>query len=111
MSATPPVQNPSHVCKNCGTPFELAEIARGKTLTVACCDKPSLMPINYRSDSLMKRLALQKAEFDAADAFAKEVRRIQLTPVVDDDYPAVRECYEFALMRLIQALKKNGRFV
>jgi NTP pyrophosphatase (non-canonical NTP hydrolase) len=57
-----------------------------------------------------RRMALQKAEFDAADELAKQIRRHSLTAVVDDDYPEVRSDYECALRNYIDALRANGRF-
>ena len=51
----------------------------------------------------------QNKEFDAVDALSKQWRRIQLTPVVDDDYPEVRFDYEQAMHSLIDAIRANGR--
>lgn len=56
----------------------------------------------------MDKVALQNAEFDAVDKLAKQWRRLQLTPVVDDDYPEIRFEYEQAMRSLIDALKANG---
>jgi hypothetical protein len=53
----------------------------------------------------------QREEFDAADRFAKELRRVSMTAVVDDDYPEVRHDYESALANLFLAMKKNDRFI
>ena len=47
------------------------------------------------------------AEFSAAYEFAKQVRRIEMTAVVDDDYPEVRHDYEGALRVLIGAVGAN----
>lgn len=58
-----------------------------------------------------KQVYTQRAEFDAADEFARQLRRHNQTPIVDDDYPEVRHCYERALAQLIAAMKANGRFV
>lgn len=57
------------------------------------------------------RMELQRSEFDAADEFAKQVRRIQMTAVVDDDYPEVRHDYESALRDLLKACEANGRHI
>ena len=57
----------------------------------------------------MDRIALQNKEFDALDKLAKQWRRLQMTPVVDDDYPEVRHDYEGALSTFLTACKKNGR--
>lgn len=54
-------------------------------------------------------IALQNAEFDAVKELAEQWRRITLTPVVDDDYPEVRHCYEGAIVRVLRAAKANGR--
>lgn len=100
---------PTHACKNCRGVFYLAGIAPGP-ITPRCCDKPTLMELKYESpDSTMKRIALQNAEFDAVAELSKQHGRIQLTPVVDDDYPSVRHDYEFAVGRVIDAFKRNGR--
>ncbi len=52
-------------------------------------------------------IALQNAEFDAVDALAKQWRRLQMTPVVDDDYPEVRHGYESAMQGVLRALAAN----
>lgn len=57
----------------------------------------------------MNDMELQRAEFDAADEFAKQLTRHNRTPVVDDDYPEVRSAYEGALHRFIRAMQANGR--
>jgi NTP pyrophosphatase (non-canonical NTP hydrolase) len=56
-----------------------------------------------------RRMALQRAEFDAADKLAIQIRRHSLTAPVDDDYPEVRSDYECALRNFIDALRANGR--
>lgn len=58
---------------------------------------------------MMKRMELQSAEFDAADAFAKALRAHNNVAVVDDDYPEVRHTYESALRAFFQACANNGR--
>lgn len=55
------------------------------------------------------RMELQCAEFDAMDVLAKAYGSLQLTPIVDDDYPAVRHRYEGALRTFLSACKANGR--
>jgi hypothetical protein len=52
---------------------------------------------------------MQNAEFDAVGELAEQYRRIQLTPIVDDDYPEVRHHYESAMRCLVRAIKANGR--
>jgi hypothetical protein len=54
-------------------------------------------------------IALQNAEFDALENLTRQWRRIQMTPVVDDDYPEVRHGYEGALASFLSACKANGR--
>lgn len=61
-------------------------------------------------DETLRKLKLQNAELHAADEFAKQLRRHNQTPVVDDDYPMARYAYERALANLLAALKTNGRF-
>jgi len=64
------------------------------------------------SDAKVKRsIATQSEEFDAVDALSKEYGRIKVTAIVDDDYPSVRSDYEYALMKLIDALRKNLRLL
>lgn len=58
----------------------------------------------------MADMKLQREEFDAADEFAKRLRILNQTPIVDDDYPEMRHRYESALAQLIAAMKANGRF-
>ena len=55
------------------------------------------------------KIALQNAEFDAFDDLAESVRRLYLTPVVDDSYPEMRHYYERDLRRFLDACKANGR--
>jgi hypothetical protein len=56
-----------------------------------------------------KKMTAQTNEFNAVAELAKQYRRITLTPIVDDDYPAVRSSYEQALRSLIDALRENDR--
>lgn len=55
-------------------------------------------------------LEKQSREFDAVEKLSKCYKNIQLTPIVDDDYPEIRHHYESAIYELIQAMKNNGRF-
>lgn len=57
----------------------------------------------------MDKIKLQNAEFDACDELCKQMRRISMTAVVDDDYPEVRYAYEHALYAFLEACKANGR--
>jgi hypothetical protein len=54
-------------------------------------------------------IARQNAEFDALDALTEQWRRLKMTTVVDDDYPAVRRDYEVALRCFLDACVVNGR--
>lgn len=54
-----------------------------------------------------KKIAAQRAEFDAADSLAFHLRRLNMTAVVDDDYQAVRGDYEAALAAFMQAVEIN----
>jgi NTP pyrophosphatase (non-canonical NTP hydrolase) len=54
-----------------------------------------------------RRMAAQKAEFDAMAELAKQWRRLELTAVVDDDYPQVRHEWESALSAFIEAMQRN----
>ena len=56
-----------------------------------------------------EKMELQSKEFDAMDKLAKEWKRLQMTPVVDDDYGMVRHDYEGALRHFIEALGANNR--
>lgn len=51
----------------------------------------------------------QRAEFDAMERLAKSWKALQLTPIVDDDYPEYRHYYESALRGFLEACKANGR--
>ncbi|SRR5258706_5329034 len=55
------------------------------------------------------RIDFQNLEFDAVNELALQWRRLQLTAVVDDDYPAVRNDYEVAMSQLARMMKANGR--
>lgn len=57
----------------------------------------------------MDSMQTQRAEFDAADEFVKAMKAIQMTAVVDDDYPGVRHRYESTLNALLKACHANGR--
>lgn len=60
-------------------------------------------------EQTMAAIGLQNAEFDAVSELSRQWRRIQLTPVVDDDYPEVRHGYESAVRAFLEACHKNGR--
>lgn len=54
-------------------------------------------------------IELQNGEFKAVDQLADEWHRLQMTPVVDDDYPEIRHRYESALISFVEALCDNQR--
>lgn len=53
------------------------------------------------------RIDLMNEEFNAARELSKQMRRIEMTPVVDDDYPEVRFDYDQAARSFIDAYKAN----
>lgn len=55
------------------------------------------------------RIGLQNLEFDAVDELMVQWRRLSMTAVVEDDYPAVRHDYEGALSNLVRMMQANGR--
>ena len=55
------------------------------------------------------RMKLQTEEFAAADRFSAALGSLNMTAIVDDDYPRVRASYESALDALIRACIANGR--
>ncbi len=57
--------------------------------------------------TMNEKIAAQRAEFDAMAELARQYRRLEMTPVVDDDYSAVRADYESALAAFM--LAANGR--
>lgn len=59
---------------------------------------------------MMDKMALQHAEFDAADRFVAAHRAHGMTAIVDDDYGRVRHQYEGALAGLLKAMQANGAF-
>lgn len=61
-------------------------------------------------NEMTRRMNLQNAEFDALDKLMDATQAHHATPVVDDDYPAVRHQYEGALAAFVLAMKANGRF-
>lgn len=56
-----------------------------------------------------ERIAAQRAEFDACARLATQWRRLEMTAIVDDDYPSVRADYESALAAFMLACQENGR--
>lgn len=58
---------------------------------------------------IQERMELQNKEFDAVRRLAAQMRRIELTPIVDDDYPEVRFGYEGAAEDVLSAFIANGR--
>jgi len=58
-------------------------------------------------DAMMAKFDRQNAEFDTLTKLAEQWRRLQMTPIVDDDYPEVRTDYEGALADFLVALGAN----
>jgi hypothetical protein len=54
-------------------------------------------------------IGFQNLEFDAVEELTIQWRRLQMTAVVEDDYPQVRHEYEGALSNLIRMAQANGR--
>jgi hypothetical protein len=65
--------------------------------------RPEPKPFAWDRDAIDR----QNREFDAVNGLAHQWRRLTLTPVVDDDYPEVRFCYEQAMRSLLDALRIN----
>ncbi len=86
-------------CKDCGE--ELAFWAYGSY-------DPQYA--EYSESDMDNRYETQRKEFDAADNFSKNLKRLFQTPIVDDDYPEVRHEFESSLANLVRAMKDNGRF-
>lgn len=61
------------------------------------------------TDDFGQRMKLFRAEIEAAENLAIQVRRIRMTPPVDDDFPEVLHDYEGAIQTLLKACKDNGR--
>lgn len=66
-------------------------------------------PVQIAGATTTDRIDLQNREFDAVEELSKQWKRLQMTPPVDDDYPAVRHDYEGALRGFLAAAKANGR--
>lgn len=56
------------------------------------------------------RIALQNKEFEAMEELAKQWRRLQMTPPVDDDYEQVRFEYDQARRSFNDAQRANARW-
>lgn len=52
---------------------------------------------------------LMNRELNAGAEYVKQLRRHNMTPVVDDDYPQIRFEYDQAVRSLIAAFRANGR--
>jgi hypothetical protein len=59
---------------------------------------------------MKERFDRQLAEFDAAEELMKHYKRIQMTAIVDDDYPEVRHGYDAAARAFVTAALLNGMF-
>lgn len=53
---------------------------------------------------MSKEFETQRKEFEAAEVLAKALRAHNSVPIVDDDYPEVRNKYEGALAAFIKAM-------
>lgn len=53
-------------------------------------------------------LKTYSAEIDAAKELAKQLRRVEMTPPVDDDFPEVKFDYDRAARLFVAAWKANG---
>lgn len=67
------------------------------------------MTDNTTTKPPLTRFELQTAEFDAVAELSNQYRWLCATPIVDDDYPAVRHRYEGALTTFLRACAANGR--
>lgn len=52
----------------------------------------------------------QRDEFEALHKMIEQKRRLDMTAVVEDDYPVIRRGFEVALHDYVKAMKANGRF-
>lgn len=78
--------------------------------TIVRCTEHTPIPKETKMPKMINQtIQTQNAEFDAVRDLSKEYQRIEQTPIVDDDYPMVRADYEAAMLRLIEALRANGR--
>jgi predicted HAD superfamily Cof-like phosphohydrolase len=85
------------------TPPDLAPLVGGAPWPTA--DLSGLPPDPWPRDAIQAF----HAELDALKSLSEQLRRIELTPVVDDDYPAVRRAYEHALAVFLRAARDAGR--
>jgi hypothetical protein len=67
--------------------------------------------VSFFTKEQIEQMEKQSKEFDAMDYLAVCYRAIQMTAVVDDDYPRVRHNYESAVRGFLEACKANGREV
>lgn len=60
-------------------------------------------------DDFTRRMVLVDAELAAIEEANKQVRRLRMTPPVDDDFPQVKFEYDWSIRSLVDALRANGR--
>lgn len=61
--------------------------------------------------TIQERVELMRKEIDAGVEYAEALRRMNATPIVDDDYPEMRFRYNSAARRLIDAFRANGKLL
>lgn len=67
-------------------------------------------PKQHDAEEFGRRMKRLDAELAAIEAAAEQVRRLRLTPPVDDDFPEVKHAYDSSVRTLVEALRDNGRF-
>lgn len=65
--------------------------------------------MTFDHKAYLAKMKPQGDEFDACNELSKAYIGITSTPIVDDDYPAVRHAYESALRAFLRACQANGR--
>lgn len=64
----------------------------------------------YDAMTTEDRIQLQRDEFAAADGVATHIGRINMTAVVDDDWPQVKHEYDRAVVEFVsRAIENRGR--
>jgi hypothetical protein len=49
----------------------------------------------------------QSQEFESMEELAEQWRKLQMTAIVDDDYPEIRDQWELALAHFLRAVFEN----
>lgn len=68
------------------------------------------IPKQHEADEFERRMKKLDAELAAIEAAAVQVRRLRMTPPVDDDFSQVKHEYDASVRTLVGALRDNGRF-